>query len=89
MKETATYLGEGLAMALAAINPRQVIIASKSGMGGAFFSEMVYDVIKESVTPALLENFSVKCVKAQENIGAVGAAMMMMEDEYQVAQEEV
>ncbi len=89
MKETATYLGEGLAMALAAINPRQVIIASKSGMGGAFFSDMVYDVIKESVTPALIENFSVKCVKAQDNIGAVGAAMMMMEDEYQVAQEEV
>ncbi len=89
MKETAVYLGESLAMALAAINPKQVIIASKSGMGGEVFSNMVYGVIQDSVPSALIENFSVKCIKAQDNIGAVGAAMMIMENEYQVAQEEV
>lgn len=82
LEETASYLGQCLTPVIATLNPKRIIIASRSGFGGQMFSDKVYEVIKQNVTPILLEDFNVKCIKVRRNMGAFGAAMLVMEKEY-------
>jgi N-acetylglucosamine repressor len=82
LEETAIYLGQCLTPVIATLNPKRIIIASESGFGGEMFSNKVYEVIKENVTPILLEDFDVKCIKVERNIGAFGAAMLVVQKEY-------
>lgn len=89
LAETAACLGQSLAMVLGTINPRRIIIASKSGMGGKAFSEVLYATLRENAPSSLLENCHVDCIKVSDNMGAVGAAMLVMEDELQVVDENV
>ncbi len=82
LNETAMYLGQALAPVMATLNPKQIVIASTSGLGGEKFAKEVYRVISENVTKELLEDFEVCSVKMHRNMGAFGAAMLVAEAEY-------
>lgn len=87
LQETASWLSPSLSMILGTLNPRRIIIASKSGMGGKLFSDMVTQALQEYSVPALLDNCTVECIQVPDLFGAQGAAMMVMEDELQVIDE--
>lgn len=84
LSEIADYLSQCLAVVMASVNPKRIIITSKSGMGGSIFADMIMNYLSDSVSPALLTNLSVKSIKIDDSHGARGAAMMVMEDEYKV-----
>lgn len=87
LRETAGYMGQSLAMILGTLNPQRIIIASKCGMGGKLFADMVYRELQEYTVPALMEGISVACIQVPDLLGAQGAAMMVMEDEFQVVED--
>lgn len=82
LEETASYLGRCLTPVIATLNPKRIFLASESGFAGKIFSDKVYEVIEQNVTPILLKDFNVKCIKVERNMGAFGAAMLVMEKEY-------
>lgn len=89
LAETASYLGQSLAMVLGTINPRRLIIASESGLGGKIFSDLLYKTIKDYAPNSLLSNLHVDCIKVSNHVGAAGAAMLVMENELQVIEEDI
>ncbi|GAA0178989.1 ROK family transcriptional regulator [Clostridium sediminicola] len=82
LEEVAMYLGQCLAPVLATLNPRRVIVASRSGLGGKLFSDKVYKTLEENITPVLIKNFDVECITIEKYTGAIGAAMLIMEKEF-------
>lgn len=89
LAETANYLGQSLAMVLGTINPRRLIIASESGLGGKIFSELLFATLKDYAPDSLMSHFHVDCIKVSKNLGAAGAAMLVMENELQVIEEDI
>jgi len=82
LDEVAMYLGQCLAPVMATFNPKRIIIASRSGLAGKMFSDMVYKSLALYTTPVLMNDFSVDSIKIENCSGAVGAAMLVMENEY-------
>lgn len=89
LAETAEYLGQSLAMVLGTINPRRLIVASESGLGGKIFSDLLFATLKDYVPDFLINHFYVDCIQVSKNLGAAGAAMLVMEDELQVIEENI
>lgn len=84
LDETAQWLSQCLSGMIATLNPSRLIIASQSGLGGKLFSDMLFCHLKETTTPVLLKDFCVECIKVSDNMGAFGAAMLLLENEFQV-----
>lgn len=85
LEETAAYLGQGLSMVLASLNPRHIVVATKSGMGGTFFADSLHRVMKKLAPPGLTRDLEVCCVRVSDPMGAIGAALMAMEEAFPVA----
>lgn len=82
LQETAACLGQALGSVVGALNPRRIILAEDSGMGGTLFSGLLRDALAENVPPVLLQDVSVQCIAAPPHMGAEGAAMLAMEGEF-------
>lgn len=82
LEEIIEFLGQCLIPVIATLNPKSIIIASRSGFTGEAFSGRIYDEIKENVTPIVMEGLNVRCIEIEKNMGAYGAAMLVMQKEY-------
>lgn len=84
LQETAAYLGQGLSMVLGSLNPRHIVVATQSDLEGTAFAHSLRQVMKELAPSGLTKELQVSCVRVRDTMGAVGAALLAMEEAFQV-----
>jgi len=76
LKETATYLGIGLAGVVNLLNPEVVVIGGGVAEGGAVFLDVVSAEIKKRAFDSAVEKLSVVRAALGNDAGFIGAGLL-------------
>lgn len=89
IRETAAYLGYSLSSIVNVISPPNLIIASPLCKTGDIFLSPLTDAISKMSVHENYKNLKVYPSPFGENIGAIGAAVLMLEQTYNIAFKEL
>jgi len=82
MKEISTYLGIALGFCVNILAPRKIIIYGELSKLGNLFLDEVKKNIETSVIKENIEGFSVDASGQVEDLGAIGAAALVMQEQF-------
>lgn len=82
MREIAMHLGNALGFTVNLLAPRKIIIFGELAKIGSLFIDEVRRNIEEVVIPENIEGFSVEASNEGEDLGAIGAAALVMQRQF-------
>ena len=82
MKEIAMYLGDAIGIVLNLYAPQKVIIYGELAKLGKVFIDCLYDNLKDSVIPENLDGFEIVVSDMEKDCGAIGAATLVMQEQF-------
>ncbi|MFT3985020.1 MAG: ROK family transcriptional regulator [Lachnospiraceae bacterium] len=82
MKEIALHLGNALGFTVNLLAPKKIIIFGELAKIGSLFIDEVRKDIEDIVIPENIEGFSVQASNEGEDLGAIGAAALVMQKQF-------
>lgn len=82
MREIAKHLGNALGFTVNILSPKKIIIFGELAKIGKPFIEEVKKNIQRVVIPENIESFSVEASREGEDLGAIGAAALVMQEQF-------
>ncbi len=82
MKEIAQHLGNALGFTVNLLAPKKIIIFGELAKIGSLFIDEVRQDIEDIVIPENIEGFSVQASNEGEDLGAIGAAALVMQKQF-------
>jgi N-acetylglucosamine repressor len=89
VQDIAKSLGEVLANVINILNPDMVVLSGVLTKTGDIFVTKVKNTIYDNAIFVNCQNLKVRCSSFDENIGAVGAAALVMQKEFEVMEQMV
>lgn len=89
MKSVAKTLGKALALVVNILAPAEMVLSGKQFAIGEIFLEEIRKVVKTDVIEENYKNLSIKKSEFGGEIGAIGAACMVMEEYFSYQDMEV
>jgi len=87
--ETSAYLGYALGMICDIFAPRKVILSGELVKTGDIFINAVSEEVRKNTIPDNFKNLSIFASTFSDNIGALGAAAMVIQREFEFIREKV
>lgn len=82
MKETAMYLGDALAFTVNILAPKRIILFGELTKIGEPFIQEVNHYIEQGVIQENYREFHLEASKRDDDLGAIGAAAMVMQEQF-------
>ncbi|AEE97848.1 ROK family protein [Mahella australiensis] len=82
LEETATYLGYALAAAINILNPGKIVIWGDISKTEDIFIEMLWESIRRYALSLNLQDLKIEYSQWGEDLGALGAATLIMQQEF-------
>lgn len=82
LEETATYLGYALAAAINILNPGKIVIWGDIAKAEDVFIEMLWESIRRYALSLNLQDLKIEYSQWGEDLGALGAATLIMQQEF-------
>jgi N-acetylglucosamine repressor len=89
MQDIAECLGEVLANIINIINPAMVVLSGVLTKAGDIFFTKIKNTIYNNAIFVNCQNLDVKASSFDDNIGAVGAAALVMQEEFEVMEKQI
>ena len=82
LRRCAHYLGEGIAAAANLFAPQKIIISGQLAKGGELFFQALEQTVRAQCLPAVFQNLTLSPSPFGEDIGALGAAALILEQQF-------
>jgi len=87
--ETAGYLGYAIGMLIDIFAPKKIVLHGELVKTGDIFINAVYEEVKKYSIPNNYNNLTISASTFNDNIGALGAAAMVMQREFEFIKENI
>jgi len=89
MREIAMHLGNALGFTVNLLAPKKIIIFGELAKIGSLFIDEVRKNIENVVIPENIEGFSVQASNEEEDLGAIGAAALVMQKQFNFVEQTI